>query len=311
MFCFAHLAAVHLIADMCFAPQVPEPQLKQYSLYLLDSICKNLRGRFAEAAGVNLKQTFTTVYNAVQRDAALKKSLFKVLATWHDVFPKDLVLSIEFFLKSQGETPLAPVAILPAASSGSKSAAPGPVGGKSAPKPRDAPPTSRPPPHRQEQRPPAPQPREPPVAPAWAGHGAWDPAAPPPVVQGAYYPPPAAQGGYYPPPGPAGGWAQPYYPPHEYPAPDPAAPYPVCTITDMKFVYCLLPSARPCPNLMQRRKGPGKRPALKLFFDNRKKNIYIHFETIFKRVFILCHFLCFLVFHHSFRGRLSFSRVHD
>jgi pre-mRNA cleavage complex 2 protein Pcf11 len=75
-----------------------ESDKKLPALYLLDSICKNIGGAYADLFGQKIVSLFSDTYLAV--DAETKASMGRLLDTWDNLFPVASLQQIRAFLNS-------------------------------------------------------------------------------------------------------------------------------------------------------------------------------------------------------------------
>ncbi|KAJ4454809.1 putative mrna cleavage factor complex component [Paratrimastix pyriformis] len=75
------------------------PELKLPTLYLLDSICKNVGGLFNQAFTQRLPQTFSHVWFTAP-DNQSRDNLRHLVGTWVGVFPAEIVSQIETMLEA-------------------------------------------------------------------------------------------------------------------------------------------------------------------------------------------------------------------
>ena len=68
-------------------------KVKLTGFYLLDSVCKNVKGHFVQCFGANLVTTFLGAYAAV--DDVTRKAMVRLLGTWNNVFPQNTLGAIQ------------------------------------------------------------------------------------------------------------------------------------------------------------------------------------------------------------------------
>jgi len=73
--------------------RVNRGKVKLTGFYLLDSVCKNVKGHFVQCFGANLVTTFLGAYAAV--DDVTRKAMVRLLGTWNNVFPQNTLGAIQ------------------------------------------------------------------------------------------------------------------------------------------------------------------------------------------------------------------------
>jgi pre-mRNA cleavage complex 2 protein Pcf11 len=91
-----------------------QPAQKLPVIYLMDSIVKVVGREYRTLFARNLYKTFTEAYMA--SDSAIKHKLARLIPLWNNIFPADLLKSLERFVGAEPKKPLAAPAAPVAAS---------------------------------------------------------------------------------------------------------------------------------------------------------------------------------------------------